>query len=117
MGGVSFKNTPKTLYRMLYLLKPNNVDFSDMYKSGILVFSSPDNKYWCGFGFYKYEIGIYFYCPKKELHSENTGIICGIPDVDNQWNCTNKTGQLFFEVLKMALDHEYDVYPGNGFKV
>ena len=121
-GSVKFPDTPKALYRMLYLLGPAVVDFSDMYKTGTLVdITDPDELYLCSFQLWKYEASLYFGCPKEFLIDEQEGqamrLTCGIPGFDNGVKCSDPLGNLFFEVATMALNFEHGVYPGNNFEV
>lgn len=121
-GSVKFTDTPKALYRMLYLLEPAVVDFSDMYKTGTLVdITDPDELYLCSFQLWKYEASFIFACPREFLIDEQTGqrfrITCGIPGVDNGLRCSDPLANLFFEVATIALNFEHDVYGGNNFKV
>ena len=121
-GSVGFEDTPKTLYRLLWLFQPDHVDFSDMYKTGTLLdFTDPEEKFVCSFQLYKYEAAIYFACPREFLIDEQEGqalrISCGVPGADNGVRCSDPVGNLFFEVAIMALNFEHDVYGGNDFKV
>ena len=73
-GSVKFADTPKALYRILYLMKPAVVDFSDMYKTGSLVdLTDPDELYLCSFQLWKYESAFYFSCPKEYLIDSQKG--------------------------------------------
>lgn len=121
-GSVGFTDTPKALYRALYLLQPAVVDFSDMYKTGTLVdFTDPDGRFLCSLQLYKYEVALYFGCRRELLIDEQAKqglrISCGVPGADNGVKCSDPLGNLFFEVATMALNFEHDVYGGNDFKV
>jgi hypothetical protein len=117
--GFDIEDTPKALYRALYLGKPNKVDFSDMYKTGMLFgFRSPCGNFFATIELFKYEFGVYFYCKNKEdIGGQAHGVQGGWPSCDNGIYCKNPSGQLWFDVLKMALEYEHDVYSGNNFKV
>ncbi|GAH31408.1 unnamed protein product [marine sediment metagenome] len=89
-GSVGFEDTPKTLYRLLWLFQPDHVDFSDMYKTGTLLdFTDPEEKFVCSFQLYKYEAAIYFACPREFLIDEQEGqafrISCGVPGAVFVW--------------------------------
>lgn len=117
-GSAGFEDTPKTIYRALYLLKPESVDFSDMYKSETLLeIVSPDYHFRASMQFYKYEIALYFECHKDAWKSDGFGIVCGMPGADNGYQCTDEVGNLWFAVLTMVLNYKHSVYPGNDFEV
>ena len=116
-GSAELPDTPKSLYRALWLFGPKNVDFSDMYKTCVFKSVSPCKRFCFHFDLYKYEAGLYFYCHKDVFESKNIGIVGGAPGTDNHWRCTDKVGNLWFEVAKMALEFEYEVYGGNDFSV
>ena len=90
-----------------------------MYKSGVLFgFISSDGLFFAVVETYKYEIGVYCYCKNREdVDGRRSVVQGGWPTCDNGVHCKNSVGQLWFEVLKMALEFEHDVYPGNDFKV
>lgn len=120
-GSAGFEDTPKALYRLLWLFQPDHVDFSDMYKTGTLLdFTDPDELFLCSFQLYKYEAALYFGCPREFLIDKQEGqalqIRCGVPGADDR-RCSDPLGNLFFEVATMALNFEHDVYGGNDFKV
>jgi len=117
--GFSIEDTPKALYRALYLGKPSEVDFSDMYKTGMLFgFKSPCGYFFSTIELFKYEFGVYCYCKAREdIGGLAHGVQGGWPSCDNGTHCKNPVGQLWFGTLKLALEYEHDVYPGNDFKV
>jgi hypothetical protein len=118
-GSASLDDTPRALYRLLYLAKPASVDFSDMYKSGgLFVLASPDRSFFASVETYKYELGLYFYAKDKSaIGGEGTGIIGGWPGADNRRHVSDPIGAKFFDVLLKAVNREWDVYSGNNFKV
>ncbi len=117
-GSASFKNTPKAMYRLFYLLCPEEVDFSAMYKSGTLVeVCSPDYNFGASFQFYKYELGVYFHYAEEFHNKKHNPIIAGWPGADNGQRCTSEIGNLWFETLIKCLNHKHHVYPGNNFVV
>lgn len=116
-GSAEVKDTPKVLYRALWLLGPKGLDFDDMYKNLIFVFATPDNRFSVRVEFYKYEVGLYFCAPKDCIAGSGRGVVCGFPGVDNGWKCSDELGRLFFEVSAGLLNSEHTIYAGNDFKV
>ncbi len=118
-GSIGLPDTPKSLYRALYLFEPNDVDFSDMYKSKILNVVSPHGDYAARLYLFKYELSLYFYCRERLITKtkDDHGIRCNIPGADNSLACSGPVGNLWFEVLVAALNREWDVYCGNDFMV
>lgn len=116
-GSVEIKDTPDSLYRILYLLKPARVNFSDMYKTCLLGFYSADKRFLVTAELYKYELGLYFYCPKEALGGNGSIVQGGWPGCDNGTHCTDEDGKAFFEMVTRAANYEWEVYPGNNFKV
>ena len=121
VGSQKVEDTPKALYRALYLMRPTKLDFDDMYKSGLLEIGSPDRRYAVLVDFWKYTIGLYFYAPAdtvppKVAHGD-LSIACGIPGVDNGWRTTDPVAQKFFALVSRALNRTWMVYSGNDFEV
>lgn len=117
--GFDIDDTPRALYRALYLGKPESVDFSDMYKTGMLFgFASPCGSFFSIITLFKYEFGVYCYCKNREdISGQLYGVRGGWPSCDNGVCCNSPNGQLWFDVLKMALNFKHGVYPGNNFEV
>ena len=109
--------TPDALYRLLYLIRPVSVDFSDMYKSGLFLFRSVDKRFLVSVYLFKYELGLYFYCPKEAMSDKSNIVIAGMPGSDNGMQCTDPDGIAFFEMVKKAVTQEWMVYGGNNFSV
>ena len=116
-GSFTLSDTPKALYRAMYLFGPKRVDFSDMYKQELMAFATPDKRFVATFELFKYEAGVYCYAPKDVIEGKGRGIIAGWPGADNGWHCTDPVGALFFEVVKGLLDYTHMVYGGNDFEV
>ena len=117
-GSYAFSDTPKALYRTLWLCEPNHVDFSDMYKGPLLAVATPDKRFLAVFELFKYEASLYFYAPRETVQDTGPGFVeAGWPGADNGWRCTDPTGQLFFDVLKELLEYCHCVYGGNNFEV
>jgi hypothetical protein len=120
VGSRKAGDTPRALYRLLWLMRPTDVDFSDMYKSGLFAIESPDRRYAVVVELYKYAIGLYFYAPRETVPPKMVrgfDIQSGIPGVDNGWKTTDPVAVKFFELVCRAADREWDVYGGNDFKV
>lgn len=110
-------DTPTALYRLVYLLNPPKVDFSDMYKNSLFMFFSTDGRFGVNVYLYKYELGLYFYAPKELVKDTSGGLWAGWPGADNDVELLDEEGKLFFEVVKAAIEYKWSVYPGNGFEV
>ena len=110
-------STPDALYRLLYLIRPSEVDFSDMYKTCLFTFRSVDKRFMVAVQLFKYEVGLYFYCRKEYVGGKGSGVIAGMPGSDNGWNCTDPDGIAFFEMIKKAVGNKWMVYDGNNFEV
>src|SRR3990167_3621736 len=59
-GSANVEDTPRALYRLLFLCKPKQVDFSDMYKNCLFGFFSTDRRFFVSVELFKYEVGLYF---------------------------------------------------------
>lgn len=116
-GSAELTDTPKALYRVLWLMRPKSVDFSDMYKDSLLCIATPDKRFVATFDLFKYMAGVRFYCPKDLIGGRGTGIIAGAPGADNGWHCTDEVGNLFFNTVKAILEYKHMVYGGNDFEV
>jgi hypothetical protein len=116
-GSEKVDDTPNALYRLLYLLKPKHLDFSDMYKGGLFGFFSADKRFLVSIEFFKYELGLYFYCPKEALTGRGSVVQGGWPGCDNGTSCGDEDGKAFFEMVTRAVHREWDVYSGNNFTV
>lgn len=116
-GSYGFEDTPKSFYRLLYLVHPI-VDFSDMYKPGTLIeICSPDYNFRAGMEFHKYELAARFGCAKEYAIGREHMVQCGVPGSDNGIHCSSDIGKLWFETLIKCLNFELSVYPGNDFCV
>lgn len=117
-GGHSFEDTPKSLYRALFLLKPSEIDFSDMYKTGTLIdVVSPCKQFVISLQLWKYELAMYFRCAKEYAAGQRSGIVGGWADCDNGVKCSSELGNKWFDVAVKALEREWTVYGGNDFCV
>ena len=116
-----FENTPKSLYRFLYIWEPEEINFSDMYKSTLSLIDL-DGKAMVALVLFKYELAAYLHVPpsdvvpKVEVEYE-IEISCGIPGVDEEKLVEKSTANELFDEFINLLEREHDVYPGNNFKV
>lgn len=111
-------DTPVALYRWLYLLRPSNVSFVDMYKPALFTGYSIDERFAVSFCLYKYEFGIYFYCrDKDDLTGPGSAICGGWPGCDNGQNAGSVEAKAFFRMIELATETTWRVYPGNNFNV
>lgn len=117
-GSSKFDDTPKALYRILYLTGVDTVDFSDMFKSGTLIeICSPDYDFRAGVEFYKFELAVRFGCVKEHCLGTRNMIECGVPGHDNGVKCSSEIGNLWFGMFMKCLNYKYCVYGGNDFFV
>jgi len=116
-GSTAVTNTPEALYRLLFLFKPPSVNFSNMYKSKLFTFSSRDGRFWVDVHLFKYELGLYFSAPKETVIGKGRDFFAGCPGSDNGWSLSDKDGQRFFNMVKMAANREWTIYGGNDFRV
>jgi hypothetical protein len=122
-------NTPHTLYRLLYLTCPKSVDFSDMYKTGLLGASSPCGRFGIAFETWKYEVAARWFVreeyaqrtrPEHGLPVPGGGHITvtgGWPGADNGVATKHPEAARWFELWQIALGMKWMVYGGNNFEV
>ena len=116
-GSVSFDDTPKTLYRALFLFKPD-VSFKDMYKSTILTIVSPDYGLVAEFDLFKYEAALYFQASEEHVDGKRQyAVQGGSPGTDNGIHYKSEVAKEWFLFLKELLSREWMVYGGNDFAV
>lgn len=116
-GSTAVEDTSKALYRLLYLARPKSLDFSTMYKSWLFGFFSADRRFLVSVEWYKYELGLYFYCPKEAIGGRGHGVQMGMPGADNGWHVEDPDGRAFFDMVTKAVNSTWMVYPGNDFTV
>lgn len=116
-GSAEVENTPSALYRLLYLCRPSKVDFSDMYKVHLFGVFSSDKRFLVEVYLFKYEIGLYFYCPRESLAGTGSFVVGGWPGCDNGFRCSDEDGSAFFQMVTQAANYTWPVYPGNNFEV
>jgi len=117
-GGYSpTAHSATTLYRALWLFKPCEVDFSDMYKCPLFTVATRDRRFVISFEFFKYELGMYFYAYRAAVGGSLHAFQCGVPGADNGTSCTDPEGKRFFEAVTKAIEKTHHVYYGNNFEV
>lgn len=116
-GSCSVVDTPKALYRLLYMFRPTNVYFDEMYKSRLFIIVSETKRFAVLVELFKYKLGLYFACPGPALTGTNkTGIRADHPGADNLITCGSEEGLEFFELVKAVANNEILVR-GGGFLV
>lgn len=126
---VANNDTPRALFRLLYLVEPvQPLDFSDMYKTHLLNFSSPAvviNKatgetcsdFMVSIYLQKYELEIWLWTRRPETH-QGKKVIFPIDDhLERGHEFKSKTAARFWEMLMKAVEMEWVVYDGNDFVV
>jgi hypothetical protein len=130
-GSFRLPDTPKSLYRALFLLRPVSVSFvtenqniirpaptqGDMYKQCILTIVSPDYDFVATLEFFKYELALYFSASEKYITGRRSCVISGAPGSDNGIQYRGPEPEAWFGLLKELLTREWMVYGGNDFSV
>ena len=117
-GSYKAGDTPKGLYRLLFLLEPEAVDFSSMYRGQLFAMISADGRFLVKVSLFEYELGLYFLAPEETIDkSEAVCVPAAWPGADNRIRCTDPVGVAFFDMVRKIVEYEYDVYPVGDFKV
>lgn len=117
-GSYKAEDTPKGLYRLLYLLEPEAVDFSNMYRGQLFAFVSADERFLVKVSLFEYELGLFFLAPEETIDtSEAACVPAAWPGADNRIMCTDPVGVAFFDMVRKIVEHEYEVYSVGDFKV
>jgi hypothetical protein len=115
----AFKNTPKSLYRFLYLWEPKKIDFSDMYKSHLALINLNGSAV-VSIRLFKYELAAYFYVPIKDIVPKPAHFMeihCGIPGCEKNIIRSTSQAPKEIELFINLLEAKHDVYGGNNFIV
>lgn len=113
----AFKDTPKSLYRFLYLWRPKKINFSDMYKTQLALINLNDVAI-ASVSLFKYELAAYFYVPKKDIIPKPAQLIhCGVPECEQNEIIRESRAPKEIELFIALLENEHDVYPGDNFVV
>ena len=117
-GSYKAQNTPKAMYRIFYLLEPDSVDFSNMYRGDLFYFVSVDERFMIRVSLFEYELGLYFLAPEETIDkSEAACVPSAWPGADNRIRLTDSVGIDFFEMIKKIVERELKIYPLGDFKV
>ena len=116
-GSSRLTDTPKALYRVLFLFRPQRLSFGDMYKTRLLTLVDPTGKLAALFEFYKYKAAVYFAAKKRHIEGRGSNVICGLPGSDNGARCSTEYSRQWFSLLVDCLNREWMVYGGNDFTV
>jgi hypothetical protein len=117
-GSVELADTPKALYRALFLFKPVGLSFKDMYKGTLLTLASPDYSLVATVEFFKYELAVYFSASKDHVSgTKGSAIIGGAPGSDNGIQFKGEVATAWFGFLVDLLNRQWMVYGGNDFEV
>lgn len=117
-GSVKLQDTPKCLYRALFIFRPEAISFRDMYKMNLLTLVSPDFQLVAEIDLFKYEMAVY--CNASKGHVSGTrqhAVIAGAPGWDNGISAQSETAKAWFGFLVDLLNREWVVYDGNDFFV
>ena len=115
----AFKDTPKSLYRFLYLWNPKKMDFSDMYKCPLALIDL-NGAAIVSVILFKYEFAAYFYVPIKDIVPKPVHFMeihCGIPECEENEIISTSQAPKEIELFIDLLEAEHDVYGGNNFIV
>ena len=114
-------DTPQDFYRLLYLFKPVNLHFDDMYGQGLFGITSPCRRFAMRFYFHKYELAAYQYVQKDlavvTWDAGRVRIESGIPGSDNGVATTHPDARRWFRMIHLALHRKWVMYSGNDFEV
>ena len=117
-GSYKFQDTPKALYRVLFLTNAKQVDFSNMYKSDSLIaLVSPDGQFVADIQFFKYELAAYLSAAKEHIDGQQHNVVAGAPGSDNGIRAGSPELKLWAKTLKKCLNRSWMVYGGNDFEV
>lgn len=116
---IAFEDTPKNLYRFLYLWEPEDIDFSDMYKSELALIRIHKESV-ISLNFYKYELAGYLFVTPNHIQprlQHEIEIQCGVPGFENEMLIDKSDIYKEFQIFKGLLEKKQNVYPGNNFFV
>jgi hypothetical protein len=117
-GSFDPESTTDELYRLLWLVQPKQVDFSDMYKTRLFEFASKDLKCIVTVELFKYELALYYYALRPLVDaSKASPVWVGHPSGDNGVKSTDETVNAFLDLVQVAVKSTHLVYGGNNFEV
>jgi hypothetical protein len=116
-GSARLRDTPRALYRALFLFHPERLSFKGMYKETLLTLVSPDYHLVATLEFFKYELAVYFSAAEEHIEGRRARIVCGLPGSDNGVKFKGIVAEGWFGLIRCLLDREWTVYGGNNFVV
>lgn len=117
-GSKRIKDTPKSLYRVLFLFRPSAISFDDMYKTTLLTLVSPDYSLVAEIDLFKYELGVYFQASREHVSgTRQHAVQGGAPGTDNGIAIQSETAKAWCSFLVELIQREWMVYGGNDFEV
>jgi hypothetical protein len=117
-GSYKAVDTPKGMYRLFYLLEPQGLDFTNMYRGDLFSFVSADERFLVRVSLFEYELGLYFLAPEELIDKSDAACVPSAwPGADNRIRLTDQVGIDFFQMVKRIVEHEFEVYPVGEFKV
>jgi hypothetical protein len=128
VASITFTDTPKSLYRLIYLTEPKKLDLSDMYKTGegFIAFTSACRRFAVRAELWKYELACRFYATKtmvtrvqkpSAIAYNGPAVRKGRIQAVEEFEVKDKDAWAFFEMVKVALTRKWMVYGGNDFVV
>jgi hypothetical protein len=117
-GSYKAEDTPRGMYRLFYLLEPKEVDFTNMYRGELFSFVSADERFLVKVCLFEYELGLYFLAQEDLVDkSEGVCVPAAWPGADNKVSLVDPLGVDFFEMIKLVVEHKFEVYPVGEFVV
>ena len=116
-GSVRLADTPRALYRAMFLFEPEGLSFKSMYKGELLCLVSPDYNLVATLEFFKFELAVYFSASQDQIEGKGSRVVSGLPGSDNGIRFKGAITKSWFQLVQTLLDREWDVYGGNHFTV
>jgi len=112
------EDTPKALYRLLYLFGQPSMNFTKMYKEGLLWLVSPNGQFLVECYFSKYLLCLeYWVLNSNDINPKLESWQRWPYSFEQGTRCINPDGQSFFELVTSALESKWDIYNGTDFIV
>lgn len=117
-GSKRIKDTPESLYRVLFLFRPSAISFGDMYKTTLFTLVSPDYSLVAEIDLFKYELGVYFQASREHISgTRQHAVQGGAPGIDNGIAVQSETAKAWCSFLVELVQRKWMVYGGNDFEV
>ena len=110
-------DTPRDLYRLLYLLCPVGVRFNDMYGGGIEGITSPCRRFAASFYFHKYELAAHLLVVPRLAMRWRAALVESSIAGSGGMQTKSPDALAWFEMIDLALTRKWRVYPSNKFEV